>query len=242
MGVGQSLWLRIGLALLVIPGGLLAGGWLIDQTLSVLSLVALWLGLALAFSVWWGLRLALLFVVPLSLGFVAGAIAGPEPVDPAYYSAVTQVAPVLLLVLGLEQRSLRDEVQSSFELFLFVLLLGYVAVALVSALHATAVCDSDDGGCIDVFFRHHLVGVTDFGITAASMSAGGLIAGLTGAVALSVLGARTSAMGPERQAVPPPPPTAHPARVRGPLVLLLLLSFLLGRGIRARAKGGALDR
>jgi hypothetical protein len=232
MRSAQRQWPHILLAALALPAALIAGAWVFERTESDVAVIALWVGIALGFSFLWGLRLALLFVVPFTCGILGGVIAGGYAADPAFFGSATQVGPVLLLVLGLEQRSLRDEVNSPLEMFLFVLLFGYVALAILTALYGSAVCHGQ-AGCDHILVEFRVVGIVGYSITVVSLTAGGLVAGLSGALSLSFLSARKYVSDPGTPQVDTPPAaTTEPPRLAAPALALAagLLCLLFRRG------------
>lgn len=178
---------RLVIGALAVIGCFFGSTYLFGRTGSVLSSVALFVLVGAALSALWGMRTAVLFVLPLTALAITSLVFSLQPVQPAFYSAAAQVGPVLLLVLGLEQRSLRQEARSTFEIVLFLVLFLYVAAAIVTALYGSAVCsDSSTTGCRNTLLRLE-VGQVAVLFTAAGVTAAGLAGGLVAAIGLAGL-------------------------------------------------------
>jgi hypothetical protein len=167
--------------------GTAAGGALFNLSGSETVVASFWAALACALSLAWGYRLAVLFIVPSATAFVTNELVSTSTVEPEFYSAVTQVAPVLLVALGLEAWSLRRYAQTPFEISLFVVLLAYVVLAVCASVYGSASCDASGEPCQDILLQVHLFDSTSIILTAANISAAGLAGGLVAIPALALL-------------------------------------------------------
>ena len=99
--------------------GQVIGAGLFDLSDSHVVVSMFWVVVAAILSALWGRRVAVLFILPSAAAFVTNELISTSPVSPGFYSAASQIAPVILLALGLEEFSLRRQARTRFELVLF---------------------------------------------------------------------------------------------------------------------------
>jgi len=174
--------------------GQVIGAGLFDLSDSHVVVSMFWVVVAAILSALWGRRVAVLFILPSAAAFVTNELISTSPVSPGFYSAASQIAPVILLALGLEEFSLRRQARTRFELVLFAVLLFYVVVAVGASLYGSAVCTGDL--CQDFVIDWRVIGETYVILTAANLTAAGIVGGLVAIAGLAVVAG--AEVGPRR--------------------------------------------
>jgi hypothetical protein len=177
----------IATVLVVFVAGQVVGAWLYDLSGRHSVVAAFWVVVAVILSALWGPRLAVLFILPSAAAFVTNELVSTSPVSAGFYAAATQVAPVLLLALGLEEWSLRHQARTHFEKVLFIVLLSYIVLAVGAGLYGSGVCDATAGSCRDLLLEWHVLGGTYVILTAANVAAAGIAGGLVAIAGLAAL-------------------------------------------------------
>ena len=184
----------IAAVILAFAVGFVVGGVVFNVTQSNVLVGLVWIAIAVGASVLWGARIAALFVIPTGIAAVTGELIGTAPVDPAFYATAGTVSPVLLVALGLEQWSLRQQAKTPFEIVLFIVLLLYAVTSVGATLYGSGACASSSVSCVDLIFSIHLLPNAAFDASAADLAGSGIAGALTALLTLAVIAHRE---GPE---------------------------------------------